>query len=142
VIAHAFPGYEGALDGLSRALDSWGLKLAVVVAMSNPGAAETMDPVLPKLVSIARRARAWGLVAPATRPRAVAEARRLYPEAFIMSPGVGAQGAPPGSALAAGADAEIVGRAITLAGDPLEALEELAERLEVGVARERRYPRG
>jgi len=114
----------------------------VVVAMSNPGAAETMDPILPKLVSIARRARAWGLVAPATRPGAVAEARRLYPEAYIMSPGVGAQGAPPGSALAAGADAEIVGRAVTLAGDPLAALEEIAERLEVGGARERRYPRG
>jgi len=142
VIAHAFPGYEGALDGLSRALHSWGVRLAVVVAMSNPGAAETMDPLLPRLVGVARRARAWGLVAPATRPHAVAEARRLYPEAYIMSPGVGAQGAPPGSALAAGADAEIVGRAITLAGDPLEALAAVAAGLEEGWVRGRRDPRG
>ncbi len=126
VIAHAFPGYEGAVDRLAEYLAGRGQRLVLVVAMSNPGARETMDPVLEKLVAVARRAGAWGLVAPATRPSVVARVRSLMPEAFIMAPGVGAQGAQPGSALRAGADAEIVGRAITMAGDPVEALERLA----------------
>ncbi|MCE4620153.1 MAG: orotidine-5'-phosphate decarboxylase [Desulfurococcales archaeon] len=126
VIAHAFPGYEGALDGLSRFLEENRQKLVVVVAMSNPGASETMDPILEKLVGIAKRARAWGLVAPATRPHVIARARNLFTEAVILSPGVGAQGARPGEAVRAGADYEIIGRLITTSRDPAATLQSLA----------------
>ena len=126
VIAHAFPGYEGALDGLSIYLEDNGQKLVVVVAMSNPGASETMDPLLEKLVSIARKARAWGIVAPATRPQVLARARSLYPEAVILSPGIGVQGARPGSAIKAGADYEIIGRLVTTSTDPSATLQSLA----------------
>ena len=126
VIAHAFPGYEGALDGLSGFLEENGQKLVVVVAMSNPGASETMDPLLETLVSIAKKAKAWGIVAPATRPHVIARARSLYPEAVILSPGVGAQGARPGEAVKAGADYEIIGRLITTSRDPHATLRSLA----------------
>ncbi len=127
VIAHAFPGYEGALDGLSSYLEERGMRLVAVVAMSNPGARETMDPVLDRLVEAARRAGAWGLVAPATRPEVVSRARSLYPEAVIMSPGVGAQGAEPGSAIRAGADLEIIGRMIAASPDPARVVESLED---------------
>jgi len=40
---------------------------------------------------------------------------------LIISPGVGAQGAPFGSAIRAGADYEIVGRAIYASQDPAAA---------------------
>ncbi len=54
----------------------------------------------------------------ATRPGLIPTVRSLHPDATVLSPGVGAQGARPGEALRAGADFEIVGRAITLAEDP------------------------
>ena len=127
VIAHAFPGIEGALGGLKDLLDREGKKLILVVAMSNPGARETMDPLLPVLVGIARRLGAWGMVAPATRPGVIREARRLYPSAAILAPGVGAQGARPGEAIRAGANLEIIGRMITLSGDPRGVLQGLAQ---------------
>ena len=124
VIAHAFPGFEGAIDGLSRRLDSMGVRLILVVSMSHPGSREVIDRNLEALVGVASRAGAWGVVAPATRPWIVSRVRELMPEAKILSPGVGAQGASPGDALCAGADYEIIGRAVTRSGDPRRALEE------------------
>ena len=125
VIAHAFPGYEGALDELSRFLSERGVRLVVVVAMSNPGARETMDPALEILAGIAERAGAWGVVAPATRPAVIGRVRRLLPKTVILAPGVGAQGARPGDAIRAGADFEIIGRMIAAARDPLGVVEGL-----------------
>jgi len=84
VIAHSFPGYEGALDNLSNYLASNGRKLVVVVAMSNPGARTTMDTQIEKLVEIAIKAKAWGIVAPATRPEIIKRVRKLYPQAKIL----------------------------------------------------------
>jgi len=40
---------------------------------------------------------------------------------------VGVQGAPPASALRAGADFEIIGRSVVLAEDPLGELERIVE---------------
>ncbi len=125
VIAHAFPGYEGALDELSSFLREKGVRLVVVVAMSNPGARETMDPALEVLASIAERAGAWGVVAPATRPTVIRKVRGLLPDRVILAPGVGAQGARPGDAIRAGADLEIIGRMIAAARDPLGVVERL-----------------
>ncbi|MEB3806671.1 MAG: orotidine-5'-phosphate decarboxylase [Desulfurococcales archaeon] len=125
VIAHAFPGVKGALDELKEYLDGLGKKLVLVVAMSNPGAQETMDPMLDKLVEIASRIGAWGIVAPATRPHLITRARQLY-HGVVLAPGIGAQGAKPGTAIKAGADYEIIGRTITSSHNPLETLTRLA----------------
>lgn len=125
VIAHAFPGGRGALEELKETLDGAGAKLVLVVAMSHPGAGEVMEPCLDRLLAVARRLEPWGLVAPATRPQLVARIRSEFPEAVIMSPGVGPQGARPGDAICAGADVEIVGRTVYKAPDPGARLREL-----------------
>jgi orotidine-5'-phosphate decarboxylase len=60
-----------------------------------------------------------GVVLPATDPSLIAECRRvLGPKMLIMSPGVKVQGAKPGDAIRAGANFEVVGRAIYEAKDP------------------------
>ena len=118
VIAHSFIGYEGALDELKETLEAGGKRLILVVSMSHPGSRDVYDRAAPYVFSVVERTRPWGLVAPATRPEVVALARRRAPWAKILSPGVGAQGAKPGEALCAGADYEIIGRAITQASEP------------------------
>jgi orotidine-5'-phosphate decarboxylase len=128
VIAHAFTGFEGALDELSRTCERLGVKLIVLLSMSHPAASELMDPLPERFAEIARKARAWGVVVPATRPEIVRRARALLGrDVRILSPGVGVQGAAPGEALCAGADYEIVGRAITRSENPLEAAYRILE---------------
>ncbi len=128
VIAHAFVGAEAAINELKETVDSYDAALFLVVAMSHPGAREIMLPNMDKLIEVARKVKADGAVAPATMPEVVKKARsELGSEVIIISPGVGAQGAMPGAALAAGADYEIVGRAITAAPNPREAAEKIVE---------------
>ena len=125
VIAHAFPGYKGALDGLSRHLEREGVKLILVLSMSNPGSMETMDPIIDKLLWIAEVTRAWGVVAPATRPNIIKYIRGKIKNAVILSPGIGAQGATPGTGIRAGADFEIIGRLVTMSKNPRGTLRSL-----------------
>jgi orotidine-5'-phosphate decarboxylase len=83
-----------------------------IVKTSNPGAAEIQDLALsdgrPVWQHVARLVGEWGAdlvgdrglssvgaVIGATHPRAVGEARRLLPQALLLLPGVGAQGASP-----------------------------------------------
>ncbi len=135
VIAHSFVGVRGALDVLAQRCHELGLKLITVVAMSHPAASEIFDPFLERFVSIAKEVGSWGVVAPATRPEIIRKVRELVgKDTKILAPGIGAQGASPGSALCAGADYEIVGRSIAHAEDPykaaLQILEEQRRRVE------------
>ena len=83
-----------------------------VVKTSNAGGAEVQELVLsdgrPLWQQVARLVAGWGeelvgerglssvgAVIGATHPRAVGEARRLMPQAVLLLPGVGAQGATP-----------------------------------------------
>ncbi len=120
VIAHAFIGVEGALDELKSHLDDKGVDLYLLVSMSHPGSRDVIDPNLRELIDVAARIDPLGLVAPATRPKVVKAVRERFPDKVIISPGVGVQGAKPGDALCAGANYEIVGRAITRSSNPLE----------------------
>ncbi len=118
-IAHGFVGYTGALDELKDWLDSHGKRLVLVVSMSHPGSSEVYDKSLPAILHVAQKVKPWGVVAPATRPEIVALTRRRLGQGYkILSPGVGVQGAEPGTALCAGADYEIVGRMITSSSEP------------------------
>jgi orotidine-5'-phosphate decarboxylase len=125
-IAHAFVGASGALADLKSALSSAGARLALVASMSHPGSSEVYDRAFEWIVEVIRRVEPWGLVAPATRPHLVSRLRGLFPSKTLLSPGVGAQGAEPGVALCAGADYEIVGRAITASSDPLGSARSIA----------------
>lgn len=127
IIVHAFVGYAGGVECAERAAAEAGIQLFLLVATSNPGASEVADKCLEAIISnVLTKADFHGLVAPATRPELIAELRRMYPRKVILAPGVGAQGAKPGSALCAGADAEIVGRLITASADPRKAFLEVA----------------
>jgi orotidine-5'-phosphate decarboxylase len=120
VIAHAFIGLKGGLEGLKSYLDSAGVKLILVISMSHAGSLDVIDVNVDRLLWVAGRLKPWGLVAPATRPHVISYARGRAPWAVILAPGVGVQGARPGDGIRAGADYEIVGRLVTEASNPVE----------------------
>lgn len=122
-IVHLFPmGLEQVVPA-ARELE---IDLIGVAAMSHPGS-RAFEEALEALVTHAREAGVEGLVVGATRPGLISTVRSLHPGATILSPGVGAQGARPGEAIKAGADFEIVGRAITLAEGPRTSAEAVVQ---------------
>ncbi len=122
-IVHLFPmGLGEVVDSAAEA----GLDVVGVAAMSHAGS-RLFEENLEALISHAREVDIRGIVVGATRPELVWAVRRLHPLATILSPGVGVQGARPGDGLRAGADFEIVGRAITLAEDPRAAAKSVVE---------------
>ncbi len=125
VIAHAFIGPDALMELRDR-LRAAGVHLILVYHMSHRGAEFTFGRCIDVMDEVVERVDPWGLVAPATMPSIVSRARRRYPDIVILSPGVGAQGAKPGDAICAGADYEIIGRSVTRAPDPLEALKRIA----------------
>lgn len=126
VISHAFIGKNGALDILVRKSEELGIKPIIVVSMSHQGSTEFIDRHLSEFVNMALGLRVWGVVAPATRREVISTVRGLAGNKLkILSPGVGVQGAEPGSAICSGADYEIVGRAVTSSSNPREALEKI-----------------
>lgn len=128
VIAHSFVGYRDALDKLSTKCLEKGLKLILLVSMSHRGSEEYIDRHLGEFIGLVEKTGAWGVVAPATRPNVIRFVReRLGQKIKIFSPGVGAQGAGPGSAICSGADYEIVGRYVVGSGSPRERLLEFIE---------------
>ncbi len=122
VISHGFIGREGGLDGAKETATRFGKGILVLVSMSHKGSESIIDKALPDIINEAISLDPDGIIAPATRPTVLAEVRRTIPrDMLIISPGVGAQGAPFGSAIRAGADYEIVGRAIYASQDPAAA---------------------
>ncbi len=72
---------------------------------------------------LAKELGAYGIFAPGTKPNRVRELRRIVGNDFIIvCCGIGAQGPKPGSAIKAGADFEIIGRAIYEAENPKDAI--------------------
>lgn len=85
--------------------------------------------------TVAQRATQWdervGLVVGATYPHAIASVRDVAPNAWLLLPGVGAQGADEKAALAAAYDQMIVpvSRGIIAADNPREAAKTLRDKL-------------
>jgi uridine monophosphate synthetase len=107
---------------------------------SNPGATDLQTlpcPSRPLYEAVAAKAKAWGtgLVVGATYPEALARVRAWSPEAWILLPGVGAQGGDLADALAAGLRADRLGvvvnssRGIIYAPDPRQAALDLRKRI-------------
>ncbi|WP_157666045.1 orotidine-5'-phosphate decarboxylase [Methanopyrus sp. KOL6] len=118
-IIHGFVGPD-VVEECARVLPVF-----VVATMSHPGAREFYDRACQDIVKACDDIDGViGYVAPATRPERVLEVRKIT-DKLIVSPGVGAQGAAPGDGVRAGADFEIIGRAITEAHDPIEAAKDL-----------------
>lgn len=138
IIANPFVGWEEGLKPLfdvSKRLDRG---VILLTYMSHKGANEgygqtIIDPFtgqqMPQYVSFAKKAVQWGadgVVVGATYPGKIAEIKQiLQGKAAIYSPGVGAQGGGAEMAQKAGADYLIVGREITTANDPAEAVKRL-----------------
>jgi len=136
VIAHGFMGYEGGLDGLSHVAHLKDKGLIILLSMSNKGAMAMMDNLVEGILREALKAGPSGFVAPATRPEVIEKIRSEIPPIMkIFSPGVGAQGASPGSALSSGADYEIVGRAIYESTDPVSSAESIVRLQREAMAR-------
>jgi len=130
VIAHPFVGYEKGLSGLFEEVRGHDGGVVLVINMSHPGSKEFITPNAEKLAEFARDRGADGVIAPATRPEEVGEARsRIGPDILLLTPGIGAQGGQPGDAIAAGADYEIVGRAIYQAENPGQSAEKIKEQI-------------
>ncbi len=130
LIAHAFVGYEGGLDGLFEQAEKFNKGVILVINMSHPGSGEFITPRAEDLAHFAVDRGADGVIAPATRPEEVEIARKWVGEELLMlTPGIGAQGGEPGDAIGAGADLEIVGRAIYQADDPAASAGELKEKM-------------
>ncbi|ADI31360.1 orotidine 5'-phosphate decarboxylase / HUMPS family protein [Staphylothermus hellenicus] len=127
-IAHAFIGLEGGLLKLKEFLSKHNSKLLLVASMSHKGSLDIIDKCLPHILEAIKKLKPWGLVAPATRPERIVEIKNFLLEnnipAKIFSPGIGAQGAAPGTAIRFGADYEIIGRMITLSNNPVKIIEE------------------
>ncbi|MFX0169742.1 MAG: orotate phosphoribosyltransferase [Candidatus Hodarchaeota archaeon] len=119
IIVQGFIG-DDAIQGVLQEAKTYNDRgVILVVDMSHPGASQFIHPHTPQLVKLAIRLKVTGVIAPGTRPPHVQQIRSMLgPDPLILAPGVGAQGGKPGSAIAAGANYEIIGRSIYTAKDP------------------------
>ena len=112
----------------------------VLCHTSNPGATDLQSlpcPSRPLYEVVAEKAAQWGtgLVVGATFPEALARVRALAPEAWILLPGVGAQGGDLEAALSAGLREDGLGvvvnasRGVIYASDPRQAAHDLRQQI-------------
>ncbi len=117
-------------DGVLPFLQDPARGVFVLCHTSNPGAAEFQTRMVegrPLYAVVAEQAARWGdhvgLVVGATYPEAIANVRRAAPDAWLLLPGVGAQGGDLEAAVAAARTRFIVptSRALAAADDPATA---------------------
>ena len=121
--------------------------LFVLCHTSNPSAgtfqeltardSKSHDGDIPLFLRVAREAVSWspavGLVVGATYPEALADVRAVAPDAWLLAPGIGAQGGDLEAALTAGLRADGLGvlvaatRSVTQADDPRQAAARIRE---------------
>ena len=128
IIAHPFVGFEKGLSGLFEEVRGKQGGVILVINMSHPGSKQFITPNSEELAEFAKERKADGVIAPATRPEEVKQARSwIGPDILLLTPGIGAQGGEPGNAIAAGADYEIVGRAIYQDDNPGKSAENISK---------------
>ena len=119
VIIHSVIGFEDGLNTIVKKARERDIGVFSLPAMSHPGAEEILNKCFKDNVEASLKADVDGFVLPATKPYYIKAVRDMGYEGLIISPGVGVQGAKPGTALAAGADYEIIGRSIYASEDPI-----------------------
>ncbi|RJS71756.1 MAG: orotidine-5'-phosphate decarboxylase [Candidatus Syntrophoarchaeum sp. WYZ-LMO15] len=118
VIVHAFVGR----DVMEAIVDLRMGDVIAIVDMSHPGSSNYMEELSARIARDLGDIGIDGVVLPATKPERIERLKELLPDdVYVISPGIGAQGMMVGDAIVAGADYEIVGRAIVEADDPARA---------------------
>ena len=115
IIVHAFTGEDSLREAVSAAGKA---DIFAVTEMSHPGGEAFTSLHAEEMARMGVRCGVAGFIAPATRPDRIKVIRQVIGDLKILSPGVGAQGGSASSAISAGADHVIVGRAIYGAKDP------------------------
>lgn len=124
VIVHGFVG-EDVVKACSEVVD-----ILVVAEMSHEGARSFIQPVSERIAKMAKRY-ARGIIAPATRAESIKKLRnQVGEELAVICPGVKVQGSRVGDAIRAGANYEIVGRAIYESSSPAREAKEIAEAIQ------------
>lgn len=128
IIVQGFIG-DDAIQGVLNEAQNYGDRgVILVVDMSHPGSLQFIHPQTPNLAKLAVKLKVTGVISPGTRPPHVRDIRTwVGPDILVLAPGVGAQGGKPGSAIAAGADYEIIGRSIYQAENPTQTAKEFAK---------------
>jgi orotidine-5'-phosphate decarboxylase len=126
VIVHAFTGEDSLREAVAAAGDA---DIYAVTEMSHPGGRTFTALHAEEMAEMGMRCGVAGFIAPATRPDRIRTIRSLVGGLRIISPGAGAQGGSAHSAISAGADYVIVGRAIYGAKDPAAAAAAVANEI-------------
>ncbi len=129
VIMHAFVGADVVREVVNLGMGD----VITVIEMTHPGSVEYLGHFSEKLIRKTSEIGVDGVVLPATRPERVSALSGLLnsgsidsdSETYIISPGIHAQGAEPGDAIANGSDYEVVGRAIYQSEYPKESAEQI-----------------
>lgn len=105
-----FIGPESCNECIEIAKD---MKIFIITEFTNPSGNIFTGPFSEDVAIMAKELGAYGIQAPATRPERIMKFRELIGnDMTIISCGIGQQGPAFGSAIRAGADFEIIGRAI------------------------------
>ncbi len=127
VMIHGFVGVEALHKAINTATDC---ELFLVTQLTNPGGADFFEPFSEKFAEIASTLELGGVQAPGNRPEVIEQVREIIgPEKTIVSCGIGAQGGRFGGAIQAGADFEIIGRAIYQAEQPVEKVKQIRTKI-------------
>ncbi|MDR1405169.1 MAG: orotidine-5'-phosphate decarboxylase [Candidatus Methanoplasma sp.] len=118
IIVHAFAGGDSLREAVIAAGNA---EVFAVTEMSHPGGTAFTAPHAEEMAELGVRCGAAGFIAPATRPDRIKAIRKIAGDLKILSPGVGSQGGSAYSAVSAGADYVIAGRAIYGSDDPRSA---------------------
>jgi len=125
VIVHGFMGPDSVEACIKEGKEGM---IFVATELTSVGGQVFMQPVADDIARMALELGAYGIQAPGTRPDRVRRLREIVTERLvIISCGIGAQGPRPGSAIEAGADFEIIGRAIYEAPNPLESIKNIRD---------------
>lgn len=127
LICHGFTGEDSVKACLNKA-DEYGKDLFLVTEMSHPGAKRFIQPVADDIARMGVDLGIKNYVAPATRLDRLQEIRDIVgKDAFIISPGVGAQGGSAKETLKI-SNAAIVGRSIYQSDDPEKAVHDILDK--------------
>lgn len=125
LIAHTVIGWEKGFESVVSKAREKDIGVFSIPAMSHPGAEELLNKNFGYNLALSIKADVDGLVLPATKPDYIRVAREEGYDGLIISPGVGVQGASPGSAVLKGADFEVIGRSIYDSQNPISSAEDI-----------------